>query len=139
MAALPGIGASMRTPEAASLSAISSAKFTTELTLTPGAGSSSNLVTEGPRVTATTLARTRKSSSVCSKIAHCSLISSSVCLSLETYGGLSNSKGGNKYVLASAAGRVSVFTFSLTAFLGAGLAAEIFLSAVSMIFISPGF
>ena len=49
MAALPGIGASMRTPEAASLSAISSAKFTTELTLTPGAGSSSNLVTEGPR------------------------------------------------------------------------------------------
>ena len=39
----------MRTPEAASLKAISSDRLTTELTLTPGAGSSSNLVTEGPR------------------------------------------------------------------------------------------
>ena len=47
MAALPGIGASMRTPEAASLSAISSAKFTTELTLTPGAGSSGDGRTAG--------------------------------------------------------------------------------------------
>ena len=70
IAALPGIGASMRTPGAASFNAMSSARLTTELTFTPGAGSSSNLVTEGPRVTATTEALTLKSDKVCSRIAH---------------------------------------------------------------------
>ena len=75
MAALPGIGASIRTPEAASFKAISSARLTTELTLTPGAGSNSNLVIYGPLVTATTLAFTLKSAKVCSKIEHLFIIS----------------------------------------------------------------
>ena len=70
IAALPGMGASIRTPGAASFKAISSAKFTTELTFTPAAGSSSKRVTEGPRVTAITLARTLKSAKVCSKTEH---------------------------------------------------------------------
>ena len=75
MADFPGMGASIRTPGAARRKAISSARFTTELTFTPGAGSSSKRVTEGPRVTAITLARTLKSLKVCSKMAHCSIIS----------------------------------------------------------------
>ena len=95
IAALPGIGASIRTPGAASFKAISSARFTTELTLTPGAGSSSNRVTDGPRVTATTLARTLKSASVCSKMPHWWRMPSSRFRSLVTTGVFNRVSGGN--------------------------------------------
>ena len=46
IAAFPGIGASILIPVAAKLSAISSVKFTILLTLTPGLGCISYLVTE---------------------------------------------------------------------------------------------
>jgi len=46
---LPGIGATIRTWVAAKASAMLSERLTIELTLTPAAGSSSNMVTVGPR------------------------------------------------------------------------------------------
>ena len=106
MAALPGMGASTRMPGAARRSAISSAKFTTELTLTPGAGSSSYRVTDGPRVTPVTFAFTLKSASVCSSIRHCSLTSASNRLWSVFSTGFNRSSGGNLY---SCLGNSSVF------------------------------
>jgi len=50
IADLPGIGASIRTPIAARLRAISSARLTIRLTLTPGPGVSSNRVMVAPAV-----------------------------------------------------------------------------------------
>ena len=48
-AAFPGIGASIRTPEVARLSAISSTRFAMERTRTPASGRSSYRVIVGPR------------------------------------------------------------------------------------------
>ncbi len=50
IAGLPGIGASILTEVAARLRAMSSARFTIRLTLTPGPGASSYLVIVGPVV-----------------------------------------------------------------------------------------
>ena len=50
MAALPGIGASIRISAAARLSFMSSARFSILLTLTPCSGCISNLVTAGPQL-----------------------------------------------------------------------------------------
>ena len=68
IAAFPGIGASILTPSAANPKAISSCKFTILDTLTPGLGCNSNLVTEGPLVTCTTLASTPKLERVSSNL-----------------------------------------------------------------------
>lgn len=67
-AAFPGIGASILIPDAAKPKAISSDKFTILLTLTPGLGCNSNLVTDGPLVTCVTLASTPKLDSISSSL-----------------------------------------------------------------------
>ena len=63
-AALPGIGASMRTPAAARLRAMSSARPVIRLILTPAAGCSSYRVTEGPRLMSISRVCTPKLASV---------------------------------------------------------------------------
>ena len=52
-AAFPGIGASIRTPDAAKFRAISSARFVILLIFTPAAGCSSYRVTAGPLLIST--------------------------------------------------------------------------------------
>ena len=61
----PGIGASIRISLAASASAKSSAKWVIRLTFTPTAGRNSYLVTEGPKLTFSTVASTPKDFRVC--------------------------------------------------------------------------
>ncbi|MPN06210.1 hypothetical protein SDC9_153466 [bioreactor metagenome] len=63
-AALPGIGASMRTPAAARFSAISSARPVMRLIFTPAAGCNSYRVTAGPRLISINLVCTPKLASV---------------------------------------------------------------------------
>ena len=66
MAALPGIGANMRTPDAARLRAISSDRFLMRLTFTPDWGCSSNIVTVDPmemRITRASIPKLRITSS----------------------------------------------------------------------------
>ena len=63
-AALPGTGASILTPSAARFRAMSSERFVILLILTPGAGDSSYLVTDGPRHIFTISAFTPKLSKV---------------------------------------------------------------------------
>ena len=63
-ACLPGIGATMRTREAASCSAMLSARLTIEESFTPAAGRISYIVIAGPRLMPVTSALMRNSCSV---------------------------------------------------------------------------
>jgi len=67
MAALPGMGATMRTLWAFRARARSSARLAILLILTPGAGSSSYIVMTGPGLTSATLPSTPKSASFLSR------------------------------------------------------------------------
>ncbi|OPY86788.1 MAG: hypothetical protein A4E73_03857 [Syntrophaceae bacterium PtaU1.Bin231] len=68
MAALPGMGAMIRTLGAFRARARSSARFVIRLIFTPGAGSSSYIVMTGPALTSMTLASTPKSASFFSRM-----------------------------------------------------------------------
>ena len=78
-ACLPGIGATMRTREAASRSAMLSARLTMRDILTPGAGRISNMVITGPRRTPVTSASMRNSARVVISVAAASRVSFSTC------------------------------------------------------------
>ena len=93
-AALLGMGASMRTPVVASLRAMSSARPVIRLIFTPALGSSSNRVTEGPRVTSMTLVLTPKSLRVPTSSLDSPCTSSSPAASLAALGSSSRDIGG---------------------------------------------
>ena len=67
-AALPGMGASMRTDMAASRMAMSSASDVMRLTFTPGAGCSSKRVTAGPWAMPVSLVSMPNCCSVCTSM-----------------------------------------------------------------------
>ncbi len=103
IADLPGMGASIRTPTAARLSAMSSLKLTIRLTLIPGPGISSNRVIEGPLVMLLTLAAMPKLANVSSSLRPKRLTVVVLALALRRRAGRNNEDGGNLY------GRVGTF------------------------------
>ncbi len=96
-AAFPGIGASIRIPDAAKFNAISSAKFTILLTFTPWLGESSYLVTVGPLLICITFASTPKLFNVVSNFLALWSISDFDSLLCIAWFLLNKSIGGNTY------------------------------------------
>ena len=94
MAAFPGMG-SIRTLDTASFRAMSSDRFWILFTFTPGAGSSSYRVTEGPLVTFTRVAFTPKSWRVCSMVLPWVSISAWKFFLFTGLSRFSRSRGGN--------------------------------------------
>ena len=78
-ACFPGIGATIRTRDAASRSAMLSARLTMREILTPGAGNNSNMVITGPRRMPVTSASILNSASVAIRVVAASRVSLSTC------------------------------------------------------------
>ena len=95
-AALPGMGASMRTPAAARFMAMSSLRLVILLIFTPGAGCSSYRVTAGPRLMSTIFVCTPKLFSVPTSILPL-LCSSAVISSWLTPAEYSSMESGGKW------------------------------------------